>query len=467
MKKPNILFILTDDQRHDTIGAMGNHQIKTPNLDKLAENGTSFSQAHIPGGSIGAVCMPSRAMIHSGKTLFQLSQLGSEIPKSHTTMGQCFRENGYDTIGIGKWHNGTESYSRSFSEGDNIFFGGMWDHWNVPVYSYQKDGVYDKKSKFTPDFFNANFPMEMLCEKISVGVHSTDLFTKSAIDFLDKKRDNPFLLYISYLAPHDPRTMPEEFQNMYNSKDILLPENFLPEHPFNFGIGEARGESRDEDLASYPRGEDEIKQHIADYYAMISHIDHNVGKIIEKLEETGQLDNTIIVFTGDNGLAVGQHGLMGKQNLYEHSIRVPLIMSGVGIEKGNISDNYVYLLDIFPTLCDLAGVNTPQSVEGKSFCPMLCGDSTKTREDLYLCYTSYARGVKDDRFKLIEYRKEREKSQLFDLINDPLEKENLFAKPEYSKQVKKLRQLMLDYKAEWEDGATNDITPLFWDNVKF
>ncbi len=465
MKKPNVLFILTDDQRFDTIHALGNKQIKTPNLDKLVEDGTAFTHAHIPGGTSGAVCMPSRAMINSGKKVFHLYGEGQEIPKDHVTMGQCFKEDGYETIGIGKWHSGTESYGRSFTDGDCIFFGGMWDHWNVPVCSYHEDGIYEKTANFTPDFFHANHPMPMICDKMSMGVHSTDLFTDTAINFLDKKHDNPFFLYLSYLAPHDPRTMPEEFQNMYNPDEIELPANFLSQHPFSYGVGERVGESRDEDLASYPRGEKEVRQHIADYYAMISHIDYNIGKLIKTLEKNGELENTIIVFTGDNGLAVGQHGLMGKQSVYDHSVRVPLIISGAGVKKNNICDNYVYLLDIYPSLCELVGLDIPSSVEGISFKPMLNGDTDKTRDDLYFTYTSLARSVKNHQYKLIEYRKARNNTQLFDIINDPNEKQNLYNDPQFSDVVVQLKKRMLEYKASWEDTANSIHTSAFWNEV--
>lgn len=461
----NILFILTDDQRFDTIHALGNSEIKTPNLDKLVENGTAFTHAHIPGGTSGAVCMPSRAMINSGKTLFHLYGEGQEIPTAHTTMGQCFKENGYRTIGVGKWHNGTESYARSFCDGDNIFFGGMWDHWNVPVCSYHADGIYEKTANFTPDFQHANHPMAMICDKLSVGVHSTDLMTDTAIRFLHEKQENPFFLYLSYLAPHDPRTMPEEFQAMYKPEEISLPQNFMASHPFQYGVGDRVGEMRDEDLAAQPRTETEIKQHICDYYAMISHIDYNIGKLVTTLEETGQMENTIIVFTGDNGLAVGRHGLMGKQSVYDHSVRIPLIMSGGGIKKNHRSDSYVYLLDLYPTLCELAGVPIPASVEGKSFLTALKGEDCHTREDLYFTYTGLIRSVKTKQFKLIEYKKARAATQLFDLINDPLELTNLIDDRRYAEVVADLKKRMLDYKTAWENNPENVHTDAFWGSV--
>ena len=353
-KRPNVVFILTDDQRFDTIHALGNNEIGTPNLDRLVNRGAAFTHAYIPGGTASAVCMPSRAMINSSRTLFNLIQNGKEIPECDTTMCQSFRDAGYNCHGIGKWHNGTESYTRSFSSGDDIFFGGMWDHWNVPVCDYRADGNYDCEIPFVPNFSGNQIPVHVLADKIHAGVHSTELFSADAINFInDYNADNPFFLYLSYLAPHDPRTMPEKYRTMYKAEHITLPQNFMEMPAFSFGWAD-RG--RDEAVASFPRDPNEIKQHIADYYAMISHIDDNVGKIIDALERKKILDDTIIVFCGDNGLAIGQHGLMGKQNVYEHSVHIPLLISGPGIPAGVKRDKYVYLLDVYPTLCDLCGV---------------------------------------------------------------------------------------------------------------
>jgi len=142
MKKPNILFLFADDMRYDTIGILGNKEIKTPNLNKLAQNGVSFTNAHIPGGSIAAVCMPSRAMLNTGRSLFKLKDSGSYIPKNHALLGETLKNAGYKTFGTEKWHNGYRAYVRSFTNGGDIFFGGMYDHWKVPVYDYDDTGDY-------------------------------------------------------------------------------------------------------------------------------------------------------------------------------------------------------------------------------------------------------------------------------------------------------------------------------------
>ena len=451
-KRPNVVFILTDDQRFDTIHALGNNEISTPNLDRLVERGAAFTHAYIPGGTASAVCMPSRAMINSSRTLFNLVQNGKEIPECDTTMCQAFRSAGYNCHGIGKWHNGTESYTRSFSSGEDIFFGGMWDHWNVPVCDYRADGNYDCEIPFVPNFSGNQIPVHVLADKIHAGVHSTELFSADAIDYINNyNEEDPFFLYLSYLAPHDPRTMPEKYRTMYKAEDITLPQNFMEMPAFSFGWAD-RG--RDEAVASFPRDPQEIRQHIADYYAMISHIDDNVGKIIDSLEQKGILDNTIIVFSGDNGLAIGQHGLMGKQNVYEHSVHIPLLISGPGIKADSKIGGFVYLLDVFPTLCELCGVEIPSSTEGKSFGGMFSNSGLVTRSDLYFAFQARIRGITDGKYKLIEYRTDRLKlTQLFDLDSDPYERYNFYDFNGYDEIAERLRKRMKEYRAEWNEDS--------------
>lgn len=451
-KRPNIVFLLTDDQRYGTIQALGNEEIRTPNMDRLVKDGTSFVNAHIPGGTASAVCMPSRAMLNSGKTLFHLEKCGENIPDDQVTMGQCFLEAGYHTAGIGKWHNGTKSYARSFDSGKNIFFGGMWDHWNVPVNDFDTTGTYDHHVKFTPNFTENETPVTVCAERINAGVHSTDLFSDSAIEYIENYDDEkPFFLYLSFLAPHDPRTMPEEFKHMYDPEKITLPPNYLPMPAVSYGWA-AKG--RDENTEEYPRRPERIRQHIADYYAMISHIDWKIGQVLEALEKKGVMDNTIIVLTGDNGLAIGQHGLMGKQNLYEHSVKVPLVMAGPGIPKDQVSDKYVYLLDIYPTLCDLCGIPIPKTVEGKSFAELFEHPDTVIREDLYLAFQARIRGVISGKYKLLEYRTDKLKlTQLFDLEQDPWEQYNLFDMAGTEELTQKLREKLFALRDEWEDES--------------
>ncbi len=446
-KKPNVLFFFSDDQRFDTIRVLGNGKIHTPNLDALVARGTAFTRAHIPGGTCGAVCMPSRAMLHSGRTLFHVEREGQEIPPAHTTLGECLRAAGYVTFGTGKWHNGRSSYARSFSCGDEIFFGGMGDHWNVPVYRFDPAGQYDRTCPYVADpYLNSKVEYHE-CDHIEAGKHSTDLFTDASLRFLaSRDAERPFFIYVSLMAPHDPRTMPGQFLEMYDPAAMELPPNFLPGHPIDTGALRIR----DELLAAFPRDPDEIRRHIAAYYAMISHLDNAFGRLVAALDGLGELENTIIVTAGDNGLAVGQHGLMGKQNLYDHSVRVPLVFAGPGIPEGQRRDALVYLSDVFPTLCDLTGVNPPGSVEAISLRPCLSGPHAEVRECLYLAYANSIRGVTDGHHKLIEYACGQ--TQLFDLVRDPAEMHSIADQHTAAGTLAQLRQKLIRLADEWDDA---------------
>ncbi|MCC2685455.1 MAG: sulfatase [Paenibacillaceae bacterium] len=460
MNKPNILFLFADDQRFDTIGALSNSRIMTPNMDKLVAAGTAFTHAHIPSGTSAAICMPSRAMLHTGRTLFHIQNEGQEIPPEHTTMGEAFGQAGYRTFGIGKWHNGPSAFSRSFSDGKSIFFGGMWDHWNVPLNHYDPTGTYDNEIPFIHNHRQSNHAMNTHCDYFSAGKHSSELFSQCAVDYIQQyDSEDPFFLYVAYLAPHDPRSMPKKFREMYNPEDIKLPVNFMEEHPFLFGVENIR----DETLAPYPRPEAEIKQHIAEYYAMITHLDSEIGRVLEALEQSGKADNTIVVLAGDNGLAVGRHGLMGKQNHYEHSIRVPFVMRGPGVPAGQRRSQFVYLLDIFPTLCELTGTSISESVEGRSLVPVLSQPDAPHRDTLFFAYTDSIRSVKNDRYKLIEYADTR-MTQLFDLQEDPSELNNLYGNPEAATLASELRQLLARYRDEWND-RDHRFGQSFWSKV--
>lgn len=464
-KQPNILMIVTDDQRHDTIHALGNPMISTPNLDRLAARGVAFTRAHIPSGTSGAVCMPSRAMINTGRHLFHLQGRGENIPAEHVTLGENFRNHGYETIGLGKWHNGCPGYAKSFTQGAKIFFGGMWDHWNVPTCRFDPTGAYDNVVNFVVDFYESNKPQQQHCDEFCPGKHSSELLTDAAIEMLKKNAggDKPFLEYVAYLAPHDPRTMPEEFKNMYDPDQIELPPNFRETIETTYPLMI----HRDEKLAAYPRDPAEVRKNIAEYYGMISHLDHEIGRLLDALHESGEEENTIVVFTGDNGLALGQHGWMGKEDCYEHSNRIPLILAGPGIARNARSDAFVYLLDIFPTLCDLCGIPVPETVDGKSFARLLGenGQSGTHREVLYYAFETWIRACRDERWKLIEYAindaPESRFTFLYDLQEDPWEIHNLAYENGYQEKLKEMKQLLIRLHNEW-DEESHELGQDFW-----
>lgn len=453
-KRPNILFLFTDDQRFDTIASLGNPRISTPNMDKLVNRGTAFTQAHIPGGTHGAVCMPSRAMLHTGRSLFRIKDAGESISRDHAMMGEVLQSAGYESFGAGKWHNGKDSFNRNHNRGSHIFFGGMADHWNVPMFDYDPLGKYSGTGRYIGNPFKTNrcktYPFDYRCQ----GRHSTELISRAGIEYLkEKDGSKPFFMYLSFLAPHDPRTMPDRFLKMYDPERIELPDNFLERYPFNNGgLG-----NRDEKLAVSPRNPNEIRRHIAEYYGMITHLDYEIGRVIEELENQNLLDETIIILAGDNGLALGQHGLMGKQSCHEHSVHIPLIFAGPGIPENQKLDSFVYLFDIFPTLCDMTGITPPETVDGKSLHPLIRGDEKASRDNLYLVYSRFQRGLKSDKYKLIEYvlRGRHFKTQLFDLEKDPLEMTNLASNPEHKGIINEMRHQMATYRDDWDETETH------------
>ena len=464
-RQPNILFFFTDDQRFDTIHALGNDQTITPNMDRLVEGGVSFTHAHIPGGTSGAVCMPSRAMLHTGRTLFHLDGAGESIPREHTTLGEALRAHGYRTFGTGKWHNGPASYHRSFSEGDEIFFGGMADHWNVPFFHHDPTGRYDQTCLIVDDPHTSNVTRARYCDRIPAGRHSSQTICDAALRFLQGwEGDAPFFLYVSFLAPHDPRTMPQEYRELYDPEKIELPPNFMRGHPFDNG----ELAIRDELLAGFPRTPEEIRRHLAEYYAMISHLDAQLERLLAALEARGILENTIIVLAGDNGLALGQHGLMGKQSCYDHSVRVPLVVAGPGVPRGVRTDAFAYLLDLFPTLCELVGLEAPPSVEGTSLVRAMQDPTEKVRDTLYFAYTDKHRAVRDRRHKLIEYvvNKRHHMTQLFDLEADPWEQHNLAGDAAHAAALAELRAEMIRTRDAWDDRSTK-WGEMFWRGCSF
>ncbi len=368
-------------------------------------------------------------------------------------IGEVFKQSGYKTFGTGKWHNGTDAYARSFTDGDNIFFGGMHDHWCVPVHSFDPDGRYDGRVNKIKDFFQDNHPDSMIADKINAGVHSTEFITDGLLNFLDgQTSDEPFYAYTAYLAPHDPRTMPQKFRDMYVESRIVIPPNFQDYHHIEYD----NVQCRDETLAPYPRTIEDTRRQIAEYYAMITHLDNQIGRIIEKLEQKGLLENTVIILAGDNGLALGQHGLFGKQCLYDHSIRVPLIFYGKDIPSDKRCNDLVYLTDIFPTLCDMLNLDIPQTVNGESFYNSLWNSGKTPREHLCFAYTDKIRAITKNGFKYIEHRHGNKSTKsLFNLENDPFEIANLIAQPNYNALIEEMQALM-KYESD-QTGEMNHV----------
>ncbi len=402
-KKPNVLFLVTDDQRADTIGALGNDLIKTPTLDKLVKQGFVFRNLYCMGSTQGAVCNPSRHMFLSGKALFHYNPKAKE-----NTFGAVMRALGYITFHISKRGNTARNYHKAFE-----------------FSNYLNDGK-ERRSG-----------------------HHGQTAVNAAIKFVKKtwKKDRPLFMYIGFAGPHDPRVAAKKWLNFYDRKKIPLPKNYMPYHPFNNGDLKIR----DERLAPWPRTEEVVRKHLHDYYGCISSIDHNIGRLLATLQQLGELENTIIIFTSDHGLAIGSHGLFGKQSLYQHSMNSPCIIAGKGIPHGS-SDALTYLFDLFPTAVDLVGGKVPQGLDGKSLAPIINGKKKKVRDTIFLAYKDVQRAVRKGDWKLIRYPKVNV-TQLFDLSKDPHELKNLAESPKYSKKVDELMGVLKEQQKHFHDKA--------------
>jgi arylsulfatase A-like enzyme len=428
--KPNVLFIFNDDMRADTIAALGNPVIKTPNLDRLSQQGLAFNRAYMQGGFNGATCVPSRAMLMSGRSLFHVDEkLADE------TWPAAFGRSGYTTFATGKWHNGVKSLADSFQNARSIFAGGMTNPLTAPL---------------------SHLENHELTKPIKSPKHACEQFADEAIQFLKSHQGGPFFCYVAMDGPHDPHIVPDDYPVSYEPDARLLPPNFLPQHPFNNGDMLLR----DEVLLKHPRAAGDVQRMNAEYYRYISYLDLQIGRILDALAASPAAANTIVVFSADSGVARGSHGLIGKQNLYEHSMRVPLIIRGPGIPAGKQTEAMCYLFDVLPTLGALCGVKGPKTSEGIDLTQTLRDPQQAARQELVFGYRQVQRAIRDDRWKLIRYPQVN-RTQLFDLQTDPQEKNDLYGK---SESAAKAADMLARLQKALEDYG--DKVPLTVDNPK-
>lgn len=455
---PNFLFVIVDDQSPFDFQFYNPRSVlESPNIDRLAAEGMVFESARHMGSYSGAVCRPSRHMVMSGRTLWHLPARNEKhrdpnLPDSLElyTMGAVFNRAGYSTMRTCKIGN-------SYPDANSQF---------TVVHDATKRGG---------------------TEETGSAWHA-----KQVLNYLQDRENNqetdPFFIYFGFSHPHDVRDGTPELLAKYgavNHTDTStvppahpdqppLPVNYLPEHPFFHGHPNLRDEVN---VSGVWRNRDErtVRNEVGREFACSENIDIQLGKVLKKLEEMGELDNTYIVYTSDHGIAIGRHGLMGKQNLYEHTWRVPFIVKGPGINAGEYVQGNIYLSDILPTLCDLAGIEIPESVQGKSFEPVLKGEKASVRDVMYGVYCGGTkpgmRCVKKNEWKLIKYDvmdgTVRE-TQLFNLAENPHEflpehnrsddmETNLADRPEYAGKLAEMEALLLEQMEKYGDPYR------FWD----
>ncbi|MFC2175819.1 sulfatase-like hydrolase/transferase [Bacteroidota bacterium] len=474
--KPNFLFILTDDQTYETIHALNNTQIITPNMDRLVNEGVTFTHTFNQGSWSPAICVASRSMLITGQNVFKAVRNEAYLDEGHHFKGntiktevplwqEVFEKNGYNTFITGKWHN-SDYALKGFDKGHSVLKT-IREYQNKrginPIYYRKKArpakwNPWDKKYKghwsvIARDIVRDEDGENKVCADFElINKHSSELFSDHAIDYLmnyDLTEEKPFFMYVAFFAPHDPRQSPKEYVDMYPVDSIKIPENYLDKHPFNQGDNRIR----DENLGPHPRTKESVQLHRSEYYAIITHLDHELGRIMTALEKRGLDENTYVILSADHGLAVGQHGLMGKQNQYDHTVRMPLIIKGPGLEAGRKINNKVYLQSMFATTCELASIEVPETIDFKSLKGLIDGDKLGGEEYIFGAYRNLQRMIRSDKYKLIVYP-EVKKIQLFDLENDPHEITDLSDNQKYTQIKKKLFEELLKKQKELGDYIT-------------
>ncbi len=428
-ERPNVLLLVSDDQRPDTIHELGNDLIRTPNLDQLVREGCAFTRATCAN----PICTPSRAEILTGCTSFRngVHDFGRKIDPDVPLMARWFGDAGYDTWYVGKWHNDGAPTERGYERTNGLYRGGG-GNWYKPQTDWTGRPVTGYRGWLFQSDDGTKFPER----GVGLTPDISGLFADAAIELIKTPTDKPFFLHVNFTAPHDPLFLPTEYRDAYDPKKIPLPANFLAEHPFDHG----NFAGRDEKLFRWPRTQDETRGELAAYYSVISHMDEQIGRIVKSIDEAGKLENTLIVFASDHGLGVGSHGLRGKQSMYEHTIGVPLLMRGPGIPAGRRLKAECVLRDLFPTLCALTGVAEPGTrVDGLSLKPVIDGQTEQIRPFVVGYFRSFQRMIRTPMWKFIEYP-EVGRQQLFDLQADPNELRNLIDDPGSRKVTDKLKQ---------------------------
>jgi arylsulfatase A-like enzyme len=441
---PNVLLILADDLRPDAPGFAGGRTARTPHLDALARGGAVFSRATCSY----PICHVSRSELLSGQ--LALGRPGQVTPGGPVAfypatplLPALLADAGWHTVHAGKWHVAGTPTRRGFRETVGMFSSGGAG--NQPatfartpsgreVTGYRGWTIKDSAGRAQPE--------------LGVGLTpETDrIITAHAAAAIAQLRDRPFFLQVNLTAPHDPLLEPPRSRR---GPEPELPGNFRPSPAFETG----NSAGRDERIVPAPRSASDVRSERELYFRLVEEVDRNVGELLAALAAAGVRERTVVLFSSDNGLALGSHGLMGKQNQYEHSINVPLLLAGPGIPAGLRLPAQCYLRDLYPTLCDLLGVPTPSGLDGRSLTPLLRGERTEIHEAVFGYFTDTQRMIRTaDGWKLIWYPA-IQRTELFHVTDDPDELRDLAAAPAHAARLTQLRACLADWQLRHHDPA--------------
>ena len=478
--RPNIIYIMTDDHGYQAISAYGGQLNETPNIDKIADEGILFTRSFVTN----SICSPSRAVMLTGKfSHMNGQQINSQkFDGSQVTFPKLLQKEGYQTAMIGKWHLGSDPTG--------------FDYWNI----LPGQGDY-----YNPDFIEMG-------TKSRVEGYVTNLITDFSLDWLkNRDKEKPFAMLMHHKAPHRCWMPDTKYLEKYNDVKFPLPDNFYDDYENRTAAAEQKMHIKDfcpvNDLKMYDKeGEIEGKlrkyferqinrmnaaqradwdkaydkeikyykeanltgkelmewryqRYLEDYLRCIASVDDSVGEVLDYLEENGLAENTLVVYTSDQGFYLGEHGWFDKRFMYEESFRTPLLMKLPSRFKKATVDHLVQNIDCAPTFLDLAGVQVPGAMQGKSLVPLLEEGNTEWRDALYYHYYEYPGphsvkrhyGVRTDRYKLIHFYNDIDQWELYDLQEDPTEMDNLFGDKAYAKIEAELQDKLVEMRTQYKD----------------
>ncbi|WP_422354919.1 sulfatase [Roseivirga pacifica] len=481
LPRPNIIYIMSDDHAAHAINAYGgiyDDYLKTPNINRIADEGVLFKNVF----ATNAICGPSRAAILTGKYShengYYKNESGGQFNDSQWTFPQSLHDNGYETAMVGKWHLGTEPVGFDY-------------------FKYHDNP--SQQGTYTDPLYNENG------QQVTEKGYATNLTTDFALNWLQNKRsdDKPFMMMLQYKAPHRNWEPDEKYKDLFEGIEMPYPETFYDDYstrestagdtdmtidffnPSDMKLTAPEGLTEEEERAWYFRGNrrgqgegwlpsdtmtvDEARRwkyqrYIKDYLACVKSVDDNIGRVLKYLDDAGLAENTVVIYTSDQGFYLGDHGWFDKRFMYEESLRMPfLVRYPAAVKAGQVNEDIITNVDFAPTILDLAEVNAEENVHGKSFKANLFGETPNTWTDaMYYHYYEYPfwhhvqphYGIRTDRYKLIHFYYDVDIWELYDLQEDPNELNNLADDPAYKEIVAELKQKLEQKQKEYGDDKS-------------